>query len=179
MIVAIDFETANSDRKSVISVGIAFRKNNQIFSHEWLIKPPDNTEFSEYNVNIHHITPDMVKDMPYFPVVWQHIEQIIGEEPIFVAHNAQSVEGCCLRSLFTHYNMGAFDSQIICTLEMSRTYFPQISNCGLASMTRWFEIDLNNHHNAEEDARACLELYEILQCPEKIASLYNKIIWYN
>lgn len=175
MIVAIDFETANSDRTSVISVGIAFRKNNQVFSQEWLIKPPDNTEFKQVNISKHHITPDMVNDMPRFPFVWRQIEQIIGDNPIFIAHNAKSVEKSCLCSLFSYYNMGDFKCPIFCTCEMSEDKFPQLCNHGLNDMTRWFAIELDNHHNAEEDAKACLELFETLQCPEKCDCFFPKI----
>ena len=54
-VLAIDFETANEDQRSICSLGIALAEDNEIvFNKEFLINPEE--EFDPYNIKIHNIT---------------------------------------------------------------------------------------------------------------------------
>ena len=66
----IDLETANGDSSSICQIGIAGYENG-VCVFEWgtLINP--NTIFDPGNINIHGITPDMVKTAPVLPAVFQ------------------------------------------------------------------------------------------------------------
>ena len=68
MILALDFETANGDAGSICSVGIAsLGGGGEIEREEILIRPHDScSRFSCFNVMIHGIRPDMVRNAPYF-----------------------------------------------------------------------------------------------------------------
>ena len=81
--VAIDFETANSNRASVCALGmVLFEKGTCIRRDYWLIDP--ECEFDIANVHIHHITPDQIEGKPNFKKIWktstdlqQKIESVI------------------------------------------------------------------------------------------------------
>ena len=66
MILALDFETANGDAGSICSVGIAsLGGGGEIEREEILIRPHDScSRFSCFNVMIHGIRPDMVRNAP-------------------------------------------------------------------------------------------------------------------
>ena len=95
---AIDFETANRYPTSACSIGIVVVQDGEIteeFSH--LIKP-EPYYFNKKFIEIHGITPVMVKDAPSFYDLWGVIGRYFDTEAL-VAHNAgfdMSVLKACL-----------------------------------------------------------------------------------
>lgn len=75
MILALDFETANGDAGSICSVGIAsLGGGGEIEREEILIRPHDScSRFSCFNVMIHGIRPDMVRNAPEWSDIWPRI----------------------------------------------------------------------------------------------------------
>ena len=72
--VAIDFETATSQRTSICSMGICVVEDNQVKEvKEFLVKPVP-FEFNDYNVAIHGITPEMVMYKPTFDKYWDDVK---------------------------------------------------------------------------------------------------------
>jgi DNA polymerase III subunit epsilon len=60
--VALDFETANENRDSACALGLVVVENNEIVKKDyWLIRPKE-LYFNPFNISIHGITPDDVKD---------------------------------------------------------------------------------------------------------------------
>ena len=67
--VAIDFETANSDRDSACQIGITTVLNGKIKDVKcWFINP--ETHFDFFNTLIHGITEDKVKNALTFKELW-------------------------------------------------------------------------------------------------------------
>ena len=155
--VAIDFETANAKRCSPCSVGIAIvRRGKIIDSFQRLIKPhEDYAEFNSYNVGIHGITPEMVEDAPCFNEVMQDILPIINDN-VLVAHNM--VFDC---SVLCHtldlYELPKPTCRTLCTCNLSRIVFPELSCHRLNVVSSQLQIDLE-HHNAASDALACANI---------------------
>lgn len=157
---AIDFETANSDRASACSVGLAVVRAGQIVDEfHSLIRPPHLT-FDPWNVRKHHITAEDVSNAPCFTELLPTLlERIQGP---LVAHNASfdmSVLRACL-------NLGGNDLPKLpycCSLKLARASWPDIASHGLSEMARFLGIALHNHHNAQDDARACAEI--VLRVP--------------
>ena len=155
--VAIDFETANTKRCSPCSVGIAIvRRGKIIDSFQRLIKPhEDYAEFNSYNVGIHGITPEMVEDAPCFNEVMQDILPIINDN-VLVAHNM--VFDC---SVLCHtldlYELPKPTCRTLCTCNLSRIVFPELSCHRLNVVSSQLQIDLE-HHNAASDALACANI---------------------
>ena len=84
--VAIDFETANSVRSSVCSIGIVKVKNGKIQEELYTLINP-LSEFHYYNMKIHGITEYMVHDAPTFEEFWPKFKVFIENQTI-IAHNA-------------------------------------------------------------------------------------------
>ena len=75
MILALDFETANSDPGSVCAVGLAWFDGVRITgSWESLIRPHRSCRwFSRFNIAVHGITPEMVAQPPEWGDVWPEL----------------------------------------------------------------------------------------------------------
>ncbi len=88
---AIDFETANEFRGSPCAIGLALVRNGKIVEeHRLLMRPPQSSgpdDFASFNVDLHGISWEMVKDEPEFLDIWNSLTPIIGDLPL-VAHNA-------------------------------------------------------------------------------------------
>lgn len=83
----IDFETANSKRTSSCALGIVEVISGKIInSWDYLINPEE--KFDNFNIYIHGITEDMVKDKPTFPELWPKIKEIL-ENNIIIAESVK------------------------------------------------------------------------------------------
>ena len=69
--IAIDFETANRYKNSVCSLGMVYVKNNIITKKKYFLIKPPKFYFDPFNIKIHGIKPDDVKDKDSFPIVWE------------------------------------------------------------------------------------------------------------
>jgi DNA polymerase-3 subunit epsilon len=73
--IAIDYETANADRRSACSLGISIVENGQVLkSYQSLIKPPEEFNyFDDFNVILHGIKKKDVKNAPNFLEIWDEL----------------------------------------------------------------------------------------------------------
>ena len=85
---AIDFETANSERSSVCSVGVVIVRNNEIVDSffDSLINPEPNY-YNYWCTKVHGLTSRDTDDAPVFPEVWKQIAPLVEGLPL-VAHNS-------------------------------------------------------------------------------------------
>ena len=60
--IAIDFETANEQRSSACSVGLAWIEDGQVVRVEERFIRPKTMRFSSFNIAIHGIRPEHVED---------------------------------------------------------------------------------------------------------------------
>ncbi|MCU1804791.1 exonuclease domain-containing protein [Cytobacillus firmus] len=155
--IAIDFEIANENLYSACSVGLAIVENNQIVDEQYyLIKPP-NLKFDESFSAIHGITPRDVLGARNFDEVWELIKHYFQDATI-VAHNAQ-FDMSVLHAALKKYQIPLPDFEYICSIPIStRACRGQGVGQSLEERLAYFNIALNNHHNALSDARACAEL---------------------
>ena len=155
--VAIDFETANANRGSACSVGLAFVEDGRIIgAEEHLMRPPATVDYFEpFNVGIHGITPGMVRSKPRFGEIMPDLLDRIGDRTV-VAHNASFDinvlwEACHLSNLDEPYLI------YLCTKIISRTMF-NLGNYKLPSVARALNLVLEDHHNAKADAICTAEI---------------------
>lgn len=150
---AIDFETANSSRGSVCSVGVVVVRGGAVVgsAHE-LIRPRPNF-YSWFTTRIHGMTAADTDDAPEFPEVWGGIAPLVEGLPL-VAHNSPFDEGC-LRAAFDLYQMVWPDYSFHCTCRAARRVFPHLPNHKLDTVAAHVGFDLRNHHHALSDAEAC------------------------
>lgn len=171
--IAIDFETANDSRISAVSIGVVPVCNGEI-NHDqckhYYICPPENN-FRELHVKIHGITWNDVKDAPSFKELWENsLKDVLNDQLIF-CHNA-SIDKACLEQLLTHYDInGNFD--FLDTRLLAERYF-SFENNKLATICEYFNVPLENHHNALCDAKACAGI--ALKMLEKIGDEADLLI---
>jgi DNA polymerase-3 subunit epsilon len=153
--VAIDFETANEDRRSACAVGVTRVADGRIVgSDSWLIRPPE-LRFAPINVSIHGITNAHVKDKPPFPERWLPIWEACAGRPL-VAHNA-SFDISVLRHVFDWYGMAYPALDYFCTLAIARLKWPGLGSYRLPAVAAHLGIRFT-HHDPAEDARAAAEV---------------------
>jgi DNA polymerase-3 subunit epsilon len=152
---AIDFETANSSRSSVCSVGVVIVTNGEITdSYYHLIRPIPNY-YDIFTTRVHGLTWIDTAEAPLFPEVWAEIAPKIRHLPL-VAHN-KAFDESCLKSVFMAYDMVYPDYPFLCTLIAARRAFRrgQLENYQLHTVAKACGYDLRNHHHALADAEAC------------------------
>ena len=155
--VAIDFETANANLTSACSIGIVGAANGEtVFEKHFLINP--NEDFSSYNVLIHGITEEMVRNEPTFDKLWDEIKELI-EGTIVFAHSAP-FDLAVLKSLLDQYGLEYPNIKIGFTLKVSKIAFKGVlENCKLNTISNYLEVE-HLHHNAISDAKVCFYLLE-------------------
>lgn len=147
--VAIDVETAQGARWSICQIGIAIVEGGEIKECvSYYVQPPDN-KYLQGNINVHHITPEMTINKPFFPEIWSKIRPMI-ENRLVVAHNAAFDIDCLVKTL-NYYNLD------IPTLETECTYVR--TGGKLKDVCAAYGIETSNHHDAKFDALACARVY--------------------
>lgn len=159
----VDVETPNAKNNSICSICILRVENNKVVDKIYsLINPEDS--FDDKNINIHKITPSMVKDSPTFDIFWNKIENYFTDG-IVVAHNATFDISVIFKTL-NKYNISLPYVNYVCTLQLATKYISE--NCGikgantLDSLCGKFNINLECHHNAQSDTLACYEVFKTL-----------------
>lgn len=149
---AIDFETANSERTSVCSVGVVIVRNGQVVDSFYSLIQPEPNYYTYWCTQVHGLTRQDTDTAPTFPTVWAQIEAKIEGLPL-VAHN-KAFDESCLKAVFRCYRMDYPAYTFFCTLIQSRKIWPQgrhtldiiAGRCG---------YNLHRHHHALADAEAC------------------------
>jgi len=153
--IAIDFETASSDHHSACSFGMAFVKNAQIINQKYyLIKPP--CKFISHNTKIHGLTENDVKDSPTWKEIWPEINELI-KNSLLVAH-AANFDIAVLIACCKYYQLPLPHFQYIDSIDLFRTAYPTHQKASLDYCANLLAINLENHHNAKEDAQACAQV---------------------
>jgi DNA polymerase-3 subunit epsilon len=155
-ITVIDFETANRNRASACSIGIAVIEAGEITTRvERLIKPPKGIGwFRDDFIDIHGITHDHVRDAPGFDTVFRELRPYF-ENTLLAAHNAIFDMGV-LGALFGHYGI-SYSCDYFCTLAASRVIWPNLPAHDLWTVARHLGVELN-HHRAGSDANAAARM---------------------
>jgi DNA polymerase-3 subunit epsilon len=156
-IIAIDFETATSDRNSACEIGLTLVDDGKItISQSWLIQPPCWPRFDYFNTRIHGITSKMVANEPTFDELWDEIRPYFRNRTI-VAHNAAFDIGV-LRDMLKSYSIEIPDNPYLCTYRMARKVWPDLGKYGLKTMIQHLSLEGGRHHRAAYDSHACAEV---------------------
>ena len=114
------------------------------------------------------ITDEMVQGKPQFSSVAETMRELL-QGRIFVAHNVQfdsrfmiaEMKRCCIK----------FDPPRLCTVKLSRRFFPGLPSYSLHNLTQSLELPEFNHHRALADAMAAAEILKLVyekSGPEKL-----------
>ena len=162
--VAIDFEAANSSKNSACSLGLVIVENGKITQRRYSLINPQ-VPFSRYCSYIHGITPPAVKGAPTFSDIYPEVYRLLNGQ-VVVAHNAP-YDIAVLRASCEARGLEMPDIEPFCTVEMSRTAWPELPHHRLNSLAEHFDLPLN-HHNAIGDATVCAQL--VLLCADSFGA---------
>ena len=134
---AIDFETANSSGASACSVGLVKVRDGRVVDRvHWYIRPPfPHNEFSEWNVRIHGITPEMVANADDWSLHLPALREFAGDD-MLVAHNAGFDMGVIAKTS-TALGLDVPDFRYLCSLQVAR---------------RTYHLESDGHGGLRDDA---------------------------
>ncbi|WP_454715218.1 3'-5' exonuclease [Caulobacter segnis] len=151
-VIALDFETANEQRSSPCSIGLAWIEDGQVarVEHHW-IRPPGN-RFARFNIAFHGIGPQDVEDAEEWPDVLARLRPEL-EGALVLAHNA-SFDISVIRRSCEHYDVPAPGFDYLCTVQVARGVWPDLPSHKLNVVCGHLGVDFK-HHDAAGDAYAC------------------------
>lgn len=151
---AIDFETANGDRRSVCAVGVVVVRDGEVTDTFYSLIRPVPERYDWQNIMVHGITQSSTASAPLFPAVWAQIAPKVRGLTL-VAHNA-AFDRSCLRAVMQHYGMNSEAYGFLCTYQAARRLLKgELANFRLPTVAAYCGYDLTDHHNAIADAAAC------------------------
>jgi DNA polymerase-3 subunit epsilon len=153
-VTAIDFETANGSPASVCSVGVSTIEDGCVEEKYYtLIRPEANVkEFSPFNIRVHGIHPEDVRDAPTFDEIYRPLTDLF-DDAIVTAHNAR-FDMTCLKQTCLNTGRPVPVISYFDTLELSRKVFPFLEHHRLNDMCDYLRVELD-HHNALSDSYGC------------------------
>ncbi len=193
--VAIDFETATSERNSACAVGVVvFEQGSPTDTLSLLIRPPGN-RYDGFNMMIHGIGPSDTRCSPGFPEVWAQIAPMLDGR-LVIAHNTPTAarpsstrpEMLDGRLVIAHNT--AFDMSVLrrsaehhgyepdpfpfaCTYRIARSAMPDATSWSLDVLADDFGIPLT-HHDPLSDAHAAGLLW--LALPEGLGTTHSDLL---
>ena len=169
---AFDTETSSITPSTgrIIEIGaVRFTKDEIISSWNMIFNP--HQILSPFIVNLTHISQQMVDESD---VIDLHLKDFIEftENSIIVAHNAQfdmnflnsECEKCCLPPV---------KNKVADTLKLSRLLFSDFTSHKLDFLADQFMIDKGSSHRALDDAKTCMELFNICMIKANSVILKN------
>lgn len=152
----IDFETANMRKDSICQVGITVVDNGILKeTKSWLVNP--DSFFDDFNIRIHHITQDMVKDSPKINELWPEIRQYFDDTDFVVAHNARFDVLAISDALNPFDSIEQPEFIFLCSIAMARRTWIGEPSYSLQSLCFSHDIEYGNH-DAGSDSKSCAEL---------------------
>lgn len=173
--IALDFETATSQRASVCEVGLAFVENGAIgMSRSNLIRPPHN-QYDSANIAVHGITPIMTDISPGFEMFWPTLANILQGKTV-VAHYAPFDMGV-IREESLRCGLPLPEFRFVCSCALAHYVLPGFYSYGLEPLCQHFGITTEGHHRAGTDAlmtaKLMLRLCEVAEV-DSIEALVEK-----
>jgi len=149
---SLDVETANPDQSTICQIGVGiFEDGELIDTWKSYIDPQDY--FHWRFIEIHGITPKMVKRKPTFPNVYPVLREMF-ENNIVVHHSP--FDRVAFRKAFDRYGLEPFEVQWLDSVRVARHTWEEFAEGGYNLAHLAYQLDIEfQHHDALEDAVAC------------------------
>ena len=151
--IAVDVETANSDRSSICQIGLVHVRDANIQDRKRILVNPE-CYFCYIQIKIHGIRRTDVEHEPTMPNVWEEI-QTRTKGFILMSHsefNFQAFSSVAEKYGLPKLNVRWADSKVI-----SNKVWPGLRSYGLAYLAKKFGISFQ-HHDALEDAEVAAKI---------------------
>ena len=154
----LDIETSGGKPKEsrIIEIAIIIHDGKKVIdTYETLVNPEKKIDW--FVQKLTGIKDKDVVNSPTFAEVADEIFAILKDR-VFVAHNID-FDYPIVRNEFTRLGI---DIRLphMCTIKASRVLLPGLESYGLKNMTKYLEIDLDNHHRAMDDTIATARIFE-------------------
>lgn len=169
---AFDTETSSITPSTgrIIEIGaVRFTKDEIISSWNMIFNP--HQILSPFIVNLTHISQQMVDESD---VIDLHLKDFIDftEDSVIVAHNAQ-FDMNFLNSECEKCSLPPVKNKVADTLKLSRLLFSDFASHKLDFLANQFMIDKGSSHRALDDAKTCMELFNICMIKANSVILKN------
>ncbi len=168
-----DIETTggHASGNGITEVAVFVHDGQQVVdSFHTLINPGQPIPF--FIQKLTGITDEMVQLAPRFEEVASRVYELL-QDKVFVAHNV-NFDYSFLHHQLQHVGYH-LTSKKLCTVRYSRKLFPQLSSYSLGNLCRHFGIPVFNRHRAAGDARATVQLFELLRKKDVNNHLYTML----
>lgn len=174
-----DVETPNRYQDRICSIGVVQTDgdgNIKIADH-YLVNPEQ--KFDARISQIHGLCESDVQNAPTFDSLWLTTLSDIFEGSVVVAHNA-SFDMRVLNKCLLAYELPFFDTTHLCTKNLARRFNIPSPDYQLPSLCDYFNVKLDNHHNALSDAFACAQIFWAMlsetknPCPKGIPYIWDQ-----
>lgn len=150
---AIDFETANSDRASVCSIGIAKVVNGRVVKQDsWYVNPPTGLIFT--NTFVHGIKAADVTRAPSWRSTLDRLDRIVGMAPVVAYSPFDKSVYNAANKLTGHPGK---DWVFLDALALARRHLALDSH-RLPLVAAHLGLPPFDHHEAGADALACAQI---------------------
>ena len=153
---AIDVETANADPASICQIGVVRIRDGKIAESLSMLVNPE-VGFNPFNVNIHGISEDTVRNSKTLPQIQARLRSLI-EDDVLVSHTP--FDRIALNRALEGYGLGAIRATWLDSAAIARAAWPERyrrRGWNLANVAGDLGIAFR-HHDALEDARAAAEI---------------------
>ena len=172
--VIVDTETtggkATKDKLTEIAI-IRIEKGVEVWRWSSLINP--QVSIPPWIEKLTGIRQEMVNQAPTFAELADEIEQRL-KDAVFVAHNARFDNGF-IKNEFKRIDR-AFKIKTLCSVKMSRQFFPQYKRHGLDAIIRRLGVSVENRHRAMDDAEVIVKLMHLITeryTPDEVMALVD------
>jgi DNA polymerase-3 subunit epsilon len=158
--VFVDVETTGADPRSdrITEVAVVEALRGEVVS-EWSTLVNPGREIPAGIETLTGITNEMVASAPAFEDISLDLAARLGGR-LFIAHNAR-FDYAFLRNEFKRAGL-AFDSEVLCTVQLSRRIHPQERRHDLDTLIARHRLTCAQRHRAMSDARVLLDLVDAL-----------------
>jgi len=167
----IDIETTGGNKNTgrITEIAVINHDGHKVVdSFTTLVNP--EAPIPPFIVNLTGITDEMVAEAPKFEEIADELDRFTSNST-FVAHNVNFDFGF-IREEFRRIGRD-YKRKRLCTVQLSRETFPDLSSYSLGKITDQLGIELNGHHRAEADARATIKLFEKIIAQKQNTGLFE------
>ena len=165
--VIFDVETTglSSVYDTIIEIGAVKMKNGEVLERfDKFINP--HHPLSEQTINLTSITDEMVSAADDEDVVIKQFQDFYGDRPL-CGHNVQFDVGF-VNAALRRAGLSEITQPVVDTLEVSRLLHPEQNRHTLDSLAKKYDVSLEHHHRANQDAEATGYLmYKLLDAFKK------------
>ena len=165
--VIFDVETTglSSVYDTIIEIGAVKMKNGEVLERfDKFINP--HHPLSEQTINLTSITDEMVSAADDEDVVIKQFQDFYGDRPL-CGHNVQFDVGF-VNAALRRAGLSEITQSVVDTIEVSRLLHPEQNRHTLDSLAKKYNVSLEHHHRANQDAEATGYLmYKLLDAFKK------------